>query len=142
MLKFTPQYSPAYTSCREESLFPPDNSDGTLGGQRYNCMCNMQQERGSHLHNYPINVHCESQLLQVLDTWKYILMSHTHTSEHSQTNPQTQIRNIPTDCDAAIKTSTQISFWVDHDLLSHSHHSHDPVKSENKAPVVRASMDT
>lgn len=68
----------AYTGCKDESLFPPDNSAGTLGGQRYNCMCNMQQERGSHLHNYPVNVHCESQPLHILDTWQHI-----HTSEHS-----------------------------------------------------------
>lgn len=107
-------------------------------------MCKMQQERGSHLHNYPINVHCESQPLQVLDTWQYILMSHTF--EHSrctQTHKhKSDAKHILTDCDAAINAFTQISFRVDHILPSHSHHSHGPAQSENKAPVVRASVDT
>lgn len=100
----------------EESLFSPDNSEGTLGGQRYNCMCNMQQERGSHLHNYPINVHCESQPLQALDALQYILMSHT--------SADSQLRRTLTDCDGPANTFTQISFRVD--LPPHSHHSHSP----------------
>lgn len=129
----------AYTGCKDESLFPPDNSAGTLGGQRYNCMCNMQQERGSHLHNYHINVHCERQPLHILDTWQHI-----HTSEHSHkpTNTNQDAKHILTDCNAAINTFTQITLWVDRDLPSHSHHSHGPVQSKNKAPVVRASVDT
>lgn len=106
MLKFTPEYwlSQAYTACKEESLFPPDNSNGTSGGRRYNCMCNMQQERGSHLFNYPINVHCESQPLQVLDMWQYILMS--HTPERSRLHKhKSDAKHILPDCDAAINTN-------------------------------------
>lgn len=99
--------SPASTGCKEESVFPPDNGAGALGGQRYNCMCNMQQERGSHLHNYPINVHSESQPLQIRDTCGNTYWCHKHLRTHKCTKTRHKTQS---DTEISLRGGSQFTF--------------------------------